>query len=235
MRLVLALLFTLLFMGAAYAYLPLPAGMIALDSPQGQTLFEEATARAAYWPLSAHFETQENQAFCGVASLVIVLNSLSIPAPQPAGFAPYHFFTQDDLFSAGGSTIFQAQWVQHHGLTLDQLAQLATYFGLSVHAVHATSQGLAQFRMEAANAIATPGTFVIVNFRRTTLAEEGYGHISPLAAYDSKTDRFLILDVARYKYPPTWVTAQRLYLALDTPDPGNGDQTRGYLIIRKSK
>jgi hypothetical protein len=240
MRFIQALLFQLFIIGAANVFtlgaadadLPLPPAMIALGSPAGQTLFAQATAKQSYWPLSAHYESQENQAFCGIASLVIVLNSLNIAAPQPAGFAPYHFFTQDDLFAAGGSTIFQPQWIEHHGLTLDQLGQIATHFGLVTQVVHATPEGLQQFRRRAARALATQSEYVLVNFKRTALDEQGYGHISPLAAYDAKSDRFLILDVARYKYPPAWVTAKNLYRALDTPDPGNANQTRGYLIIR---
>ena len=52
---------------------------------------------------------------------------------------------------------------------------------------------------------ASRGHFVIVNYLRKALGEQTGGHISPLAAYDGKADRFLILDVARYKYPPVWV------------------------------
>jgi hypothetical protein len=235
MRSYLVLAFSLFFANAAHAYLPLPPAMVALDSPAGQAMFLQSTARTAYWPLAAHYETQENQAFCGIATLVMVLNSTGIAAPQPPGFVPYSFFTQDDIFPPNGTTIFSADWIEHHGLTLDQLGQIATHAGLSVQLVHATADGLAQFRAQAAKALATPGTYVIVNFRREALGEAGYGHISPLAAYDEKTDSFLILDVARYKYPPAWVSAKDLYAALDTPDPGNGNQTRGYLIVAAPK
>jgi hypothetical protein len=235
MRLYLALAFSLYFANAAHAYLPLPPAMVALDSPAGQTMFLQSTARAAYWPLAAHYETQENQAFCGIASLVMVLNSTGIAAPQPPGFVPYSFFTQDDIFQPNGATIFSADWIEHHGLTLDQLGQIATHAGLAVQLVHATADGLALFRTQAGKALASPGTYVIVNFRREALGEAGYGHISPLAAYDEKTDSFLILDVARYKYPPAWVSAKDLYAALDTPDPGNSNQTRGYLIVTAPK
>ena len=43
--------------------------------------------------------------------------------------------------------------------------------------------------------------------RRRVLQALAESH-SPLGAYDEKADRFLILDVARYKYPPVWVTAE---------------------------
>jgi hypothetical protein len=164
----------------------------------------------------------------------MVLNSSGIAAPQPPGFAPYSFFTQDDLFPANGTTFLRANWIETHGLTLDQLGQLAAHFGLTVKITHATPDGLAQFRIQAATALATPGNYVIVNFKRASLGEEGYGHISPLAAYDAKTDRFLILDVARYKYPPAWVSTRDLYAALNTIDP-SANETRGYVIIKSSE
>jgi hypothetical protein len=44
-----------------------------------------------------------------------------------------------------------------------------------------------------------------VNYQRGALGQKESGHISPLAAYNAASDRFLILDVAAYKYPPVWV------------------------------
>ena len=229
---ILSLLALCFFVGKAVAAtLPLPAAMIPLGSPAGQRIFLHASARTAYWPLSAQFVTQENQAFCGVASLVMVLNSLNIPAPAPPEYKPFRVFTQDDLFDPGETTILQGQWIAHHGLTLDQLGLIARHFGLTADVEHAPKDGLTKFRREAAQALATPDRYVLVNFSRAALNEKGYGHISPLAAYDAKSDRFLILDVARYKYPPAWVLAADLYAALDTPDLSNGGAMRGYLIL----
>lgn len=45
------------------------------------------------------FVTQNNQAYCGVASIVMVLNALSIPAPVAQEYSPYHVFTQDNFFN----------------------------------------------------------------------------------------------------------------------------------------
>jgi protoporphyrinogen oxidase len=73
--------------------------------------------------------------------------------------------------------------------------------------------------------------FVIVNFLRRALGEEIGGHISPLGAYDEKSDRFLILDVARYKYPPVWVKTADLFDAMNTPDSDNDNKTRGYVLV----
>ena len=211
--------------------LPLPAGMVDLASPAGQQYFMESTARAAYWALSAQFVTQKTQAFCGAASLVMVLNNLPVTKPTTAEYAPFGIFTQDDLFDTTTDPIVRADWIAHHGITLDQLGKLAAHFGVQAEIVHATADGLPAFRRKVAEALATPGQYVLVNFKRSALQQVGYGHISPLAAYDARSDRFLIMDVARYKYPPAWVKATDLYAALDTVDVGNGGATRGYVIL----
>ncbi|MGB6297273.1 MAG: phytochelatin synthase family protein, partial [Rivularia sp. (in: cyanobacteria)] len=59
------------------------------------------------------------------------------------------------------------------------------------------------------------------------------GHISPLAAYNKETDRFLILDVSRYKYPPVWVKAEDLWKAMNTKDSVS-DKTRGFVLVSKN-
>ena len=73
--------------------------------------------------------------------------------------------------------------------------------------------------------------FVLVNYLRSAIGQEKGGHISPLAAYDAETDRFLVLDVSRYKYPPIWVDAAALHGAMNTPDADNGGRSRGYLTV----
>ena len=74
---------------------------------------------------------------------------------------------------------------------------------------------------------------MIVNYLRKAIGQERGGHISPLAAYDAETDRFLMLDVARYKYPPVWVEAEDLFAAMNTTDADNQNRTRGYVLVRK--
>jgi hypothetical protein len=55
-----------------------------------------------------------------------------------------------------------------------------------------------------------------------------------LAAYNQKSDRFLMLDVARYKYPPMWVKAEDLWEAMNTDDAG-AKAKRGFVIISRAK
>ncbi len=74
--------------------------------------------------------------------------------------------------------------------------------------------------------------FILVNYLRSAIGQEKGGHISPLGAYDADTDRFLILDVSQYKYPPVWVEAKALFGAMDTVD-SDGGKTRGYVVVGK--
>jgi len=71
----------------------------------------------------------------------------------------------------------------------------------------------------------------VVNYLRTGIAQQGGGHISPIAAYDSHSDRVLILDVARYRYPAVWVKTEVLWRSMGAVDRASG-QSRGLLSMR---
>ena len=64
----------------------------------------------------------------------------------------------------------------------------------------------------------------------TSLDQTGDGHFSPIAGYHSERDLVLVLDVARFKYPPYWVPLSSLWAAMSHVDPHTG-LTRGYYVI----
>ena len=228
----LAVLIGVLPLGGALAEtLPLPTNLIGLNSDQGEHLLLDSEARQSYWPLSLQFLTQENQAFCGVATIVMVLNALGVPAPTTPEYTPYTTFTQDNVLDERTEKVLPRAVLAKQGMTLDQIGQL-----LEVHAVHAVVHHAAdgsreEFRHLASQYVGEPGHFIIVNYLRRAIGQQTGGHISPLAAYDADTDRFLILDVARYKYPPVWVKADELFAAMSTLDADNGNRSRGYVLI----
>ena len=117
------------------------------------------------------------------------------------------------------------------GMTLDQLGAFIATQPVTAEVHHAADASLDTFRATARDYLSKPGHFVMVNYLRKAIGQEKGGHISPLAAYDEKSDRFLILDVARYKYPPVWVTAGDLFAAMNTVDSDNQNRTRGYVLI----
>jgi hypothetical protein len=88
------------------------------------------------------------------------------------------------------------------GVTLDQIGLLAETYPVRAEVHHASGTRLDEFRALAIAYLKQRDHFVLVNYLPLALGEERGGHISPLAAYDAAADRFLTLDVSRYKYPP---------------------------------
>ena len=84
-------------------------------------------------------------------------------------------------------------------------------------AVRADSVDVNQFRQEAKDRLAMPRGRVIINFSREALGQgtDG-GHWSPLLAYNTEQDAFLLFDVARYKFscPTYWYDSSILLLTL---------------------
>jgi hypothetical protein len=206
---------------------------IPLAEPAGQSLLMRASARADHGPLAQWFETQANLAYCGVASAVMVLNSLAVPAPAALGYGSYHFWTQSNAFSIAGSRGFvRPEVVASEGMTLAQLqGWLSGRPELVVERFHADQLSLPQFRALLRRSLQDPRDRLLVNYLRSALGQVGGGHISPLAAYDPASDAVLILDVARYRYPAVWVNAADLWRAMATKDAGSG-RSRGLLLIR---
>lgn len=77
----------------------LPDTCIAFDSQQGKALFKQALAEGNmenYFNLAQHFTTQEEVAYCGLATLCLVLNSLGID-PQQQYKGPWRYYSQEML------------------------------------------------------------------------------------------------------------------------------------------
>jgi hypothetical protein len=200
--------------------LPLPGQLIALSAAEGRRLLAESPAVADYQPLMRSFEVQRRRAYCGVASSVTVLNALRPSAAR---------LTQADFFADLASELP----VTFEGMTLQQLGELLRGRGVRTHVVFAQDTDLERFREMARANLARAGDYMLVNYQRGALGQREGGHISPLAAYSADTDRFLILDVAAYRYPPTWVATAQLWRAMNTLDAASG-RSRGFVIVSSS-
>lgn len=206
--------------------------LVPLPLETGQTLLIESRQRADYGPLAEQFLTQANLAYCGVASIVMVLNSLAVPAPAAEGYGSHRFWTQQNVFEAAASrTVVAPDVVAREGMTLQQLAGLLTSHGLTATPIHGDTIELDAFRTLLRANLRSPADRLLVNYHRQTLGQTGGGHISPLAAYHEASDRVLILDVARYRYPSVWVPVEALWRAIRTLDTSSG-RSRGLVSIR---
>jgi len=210
----------LAFRAPSVDLLPLPERLISLTAAEGRRMLDESPASADYQPLTSTFEPQRRPAFCGVASSIAVLNALRPSAPR---------LTQASFFADLPTEV----QVTFAGMTLQQLGELLRQHGAEVEIVFAADTNLDAFRVLARENLSRSGDYVLVNYQRASLGQREGGHISPLAAYSAATDRFLILDVAAYRYPPTWVPAADLWHAMNTIDSTSG-RTRGFAAIREA-
>ncbi|MEO0376363.1 MAG: phytochelatin synthase family protein [Cyanobacteria bacterium P01_A01_bin.17] len=210
--------------------------LIDLDSQMGEQLLFTSPARRDYLPLSSEFVTQDHLAYCGVATIVMILNALDVDAPEVAshtvpGLVSYRFFTQENVLENEKThSVIKAETIKKQGMTLQELGGLFQSYPLDVQVFHGQEVSLDQFRDSVVQNLQQPNNYVAVNYLRRSLGQEGGGHISPIAAYNAESDRFLILDVARYRYEPLWVEAEALWKAINTLDSTSG-KSRGFVLI----
>jgi hypothetical protein len=76
--------------------------------------------------------------------------------------------------------------------------------------------------------LARGGDYVIVNYRREAVGQQGGGHISPLGAYDAVSDSFLVLDVNPAAAGWVWMPAATLVRGMRTFDTV---ENRGYVLV----
>ncbi len=205
-----------------------------LAEPAGMALLAASGQRADYGSLADTFLTQANLAYCGVASSVMALNSLAVPAPPASGYGAYRFWTQDNLFAAEATrAVLAPARVARRGMTLQQLRALLASTGVKATAIHGSAIDLAAFRRLLRSSLADPGDRLLVNYLRPTIGQAGGGHISPLAAFHAPSDRVLLLDVARYRYPSVWVPVEALWRAMRTLDSDSG-LSRGLVVVSRA-
>jgi glutathione gamma-glutamylcysteinyltransferase len=71
---------------------------------------------------------------------------------------------------------------------------------------------------------------IIYLLSRNILNQTGSGHFSPIGGYHAAKDMVLIMDVARFKYPPHWVPLELLHEAMQLVDP-DSSKPRGLLKV----
>ena len=207
---------------------PLPADDIAFSSPEGRQIFAEALAAGGmdgYFPLAEQFHTQADPSFCGLGSLVVALNALGID-PGRLWKGPWRWFAEDLL-----DCCVPLDEVRKRGLDIDELSCLARCNGAEVQTVRADAVDIDAWR--SALATASRGEIVVIaSYDRGALGQTGSGHFSPIGGYHRARDMVLVLDVARFKYPPHWVSVDRLWRAMQPVDPIT-ERPRGFMILRR--
>eukprot|EP00741_Cyanophora_paradoxa_P018385 tig00000204_g17751.t1 len=212
----------------ALAFYDVPATLISLTSPEGAELIDRSWPyNADFFNISSHIVTQENQAFCGIATFTTILNALGVPAPEL--FPGFPYYVQNNLFSAATERVVRRADIEKRGMEMAEWEAFARAFpGVKAKAHYGNETSLEALRGIARRVFASSGSFVAINFLRSEMGEIKGGHWSPAAAYDEESDRVLIMDVARFKYPPVWVKLETLLRSMNTRD---GARHRGLVIV----
>jgi glutathione gamma-glutamylcysteinyltransferase len=207
---------------------PLPADAVEFSSTAGRELFAEALASGGldgYFRLAEQFHTQAEPEFCGLGSLVVALNALGID-PGRMWKGPWRWFSEELL-----DCCVSLEQVRRRGLDLDEVACLARCNGAAVDLFRAESSNAAAWRSSLVAAARGDGV-VIAAYDRSALDQTGSGHFSPIGGFHAVRDLVLVLDVARFKYPPHWIPAERLWKAMQPIDPATG-RSRGWIALRR--
>jgi glutathione gamma-glutamylcysteinyltransferase len=193
-------------------------------------LFREALADGTmegFFPLIEQFHTQADPAFCGLASLVVALNALGID-PGRLWRGPWRWFSEELL-----DCCTPLEQVRLAGVSMTELACLARCNGADAVVRHADDHGIEELRAAVERAArAGSDDVVIASYSRAALGQTGSGHFSPLGGYHRGRDLVLVLDVARFKYPPHWVPLASLREGMLDPDPAMV-RARGFIELRR--
>lgn len=210
---------------------PLPDALVAFASAEGRALFGEALGAGtmeSYFAQAEQFHTQQEPAFCGLATLVVALNALAID-PGRLWKGPWRWYAEELLDCCA-----PLDKVKTEGITFDQFACLARCNGATVEAVRAESSTVDAFRAAVADASSTDGSVVAIAYTRRVLGQTGDGHFSTIAGFHRGRDLALVLDVARFKYPPHWAPVALLFDAMLPHDEAT-QRSRGFMTLRRGK
>ncbi len=159
------------------------------------------------------------------------LNSLPTMArPITPELAPHPYFTEDSIFNEATTKIKSRDDVLKGGLTLEQIGMYLTALGANPKIYYGSDLTVPELRKLIKSSLGNRYQRIMVDFDRKSLNQLGSGHFSPIGAYDSKSDSVLILDVAKFKYPPFWVKTSDLLASLNTIDP-DSKKSRGIVQI----
>jgi len=211
--------------------LPSPPA-VAFSSKKGREVFREALEEGGmecYFPLAEQFRTQNEPAYCGLGTLVMVLNALAID-PGKAWKGVWRWYSEEML-----DCCKSLSQIKKEGIIIKEFRCLALCNGAEVVEKNPVDNTVAEFRRDLLRVCSDPTCkqVAVVNYSRKGMLQTGDGHYSPIGGYNKKRDLVLILDVARFKYPPHWAPLEVVYKSMKHLDP-DSMKCRGWLLLSAS-
>lgn len=221
---------------------PLPDSLISLSSKNGKVIFSEALANGgmeSYFSLAEQFVTQSEPSYCALSSLAMVLNALNFD-PKKVWKGAWRWVSEETLQCETQICGHSLEKVQKFGMNFDEFESLSRCHGIRIRAYknneinlkNECNRDLNEFRSYVENVCGSDESesFIVANFSRQVLGQTGDGHFSPLGGYHKGKDLVLIMDVARFKYPPYWVPLKVLWESMAVHDSST-KSSRGYFIL----
>jgi phytochelatin synthase len=230
--------------------------LVVFNSNEGLARLGRAAAKVDFPALANQFEPQSNIAFCGPTTAAIVLNAVrsgsrDLPRdhsrlyPQDLRYIPSGFdltvprYTQDNVITKGRKTRSQVlgepvtvdgKQVRDDGYQLRQFDELLRAHDLVTRLVVVDDKkSEEEVRADFVENLKHAGDYVVVNYRRKDVGQQGGGHISPLGAYDAESDSVLVMDVNPASAGWVWMPIATLIKGMRTFDTV---ENRGYILIQ---
>jgi len=184
-----------------------------------------------FFALSENFRTQDEPAYCGLSTLVMVLNAMRVD-PGRAWKGPWRFFHESMLDCCEPLEV-----IREKGISLSKFACLARCNGADSSVTYAEGSTVEEFREVVLGATSAANVqregVLVCTYDRKELKQTGRGHFSPIGGYDPASDMVLVMDVARFKYPPHWVPLPTIFNAMLGHDDATG-RSRGWVLMKPS-
>jgi glutathione gamma-glutamylcysteinyltransferase len=208
---------------------------VPFASPEGRALFREALAEGnleGWFALAEQFHTQADPAFCGLGTLVVALNALGVD-PGSALEGPLA------LVQRGAARLLpparrSCKLAGDHPATTSPASPAAT--ASAPPRAGPPSRRSSTLRAPTARRRRHLGAIgpVLIGLLLTAArwGRPATGTSPRSAAIHAGRDVALVLDVARFKYPPHWVPVPMLWEAMLPCDPATG-RSRGWALLRR--
>jgi hypothetical protein len=230
-------------------------GLVVFASDEGMARLARSAAKVDFPALANQFEAQTNSIFCGPTTAAIVLNAVrarSSDLPRDssrlragdlrhipdAADPTIPRFTQDNVITKSPKTRAQVmgepmtvngKQIRDFGYQVRQLDELFKAHALRTRLIIVDDRKSEQeIRTDLVENLKRRGDYVVVNYWRQAVGQQGGGHISPLAAYDPESDSFLVLDVNPASAGWVWMPTSTLIKGMRTFDKV---ENRGYIHL----
>jgi len=110
----------------------LPVSLTQFSSPEGREIFRVSLSSRnaeAYFPLAEQFLSQSDPAFCGITSLVMVLNAMGVD-PNVRWKGGWRWYGSEDMIFA--SCCVDEEKVKREGISMEEFRSLGRCQGLSI-------------------------------------------------------------------------------------------------------